>query len=152
MPDDPQVPTAVIDVRDLAAWLLLCTENDVSGIYNAAGPPLPLAEHLAVARTVAGHNGPLTAAPPRWLTEHAVQMWMGPRSLPLWIDDPDWYGMNDRSTARARATGLITRPLEDTLTDALTWENSRANPGPHGAGLTDTDERHLLMILAEDTQ
>ncbi len=152
VPDDPQVPIAVIDVRDLAAWLLHCAETDVAGIYNAAGPPRPLAEHLDVARTVAGHAGPVRAAPPAWLTEHGVQMWMGPTSLPLWIDDPDWYGMNDRSTARARAAGLTTRPLEDTLTDTLAWEESRPDPGPHGAGLTDDEEHQLLDTLTERTR
>lgn len=79
-------------------------------------------------------------------------MWMGPTSLPLWIDDPDWYGMNDRSTARARAAGLTTRPLEDTLTDTLAWEESRPDPGPHGAGLTDDEEHQLLDTLTERTR
>jgi 2'-hydroxyisoflavone reductase len=152
VPDDPQVPTAVIDVRDLAAWLLHCAETGVTGIYNAAGPSRPLAEHLALARTVAGHTGPVRAAPPEWFTDHGVQMWMGPTSLPLWIDDPDWYGMNDHSTARARDAGLTTRPLQDTLTETLVWEESRSNPGPHGAGLTDEEERQLLTLLAADTQ
>ncbi len=152
VPDDPQVPTAVVDVRDLAAWLLSCAETGVVGIYNAAGPPRPLAEHLAAARTVAGHTGPVRAASPSWLTERGVQMWMGPKSLPLWIDDPDWYGMNARSTDRARAAGLTTRPLGDTLADTLAWEEARPNPGPHGAGLTDDEEQHLLNILAEDSR
>ena len=49
-----------------------------------------------------------------------------------------------RSTARARAVGLRTRPLEETLTDVLAWELNRPGPGPHGAGLTDEEERQLL--------
>jgi len=152
VPDDPQVPTAVIDVRDLAAWLVRCAEAGAAGIYNAAAHPRPLTDHLAVARTVAGHTGPVMAVPPRWLTEHGVQMWMGPKSLPLWIDDPDWYGLNARSTDRARAAGLTTRPLEDTLADTLAWEETRPHQGPHGAGLTDDEEHQLLGTLAEDTQ
>lgn len=76
-------------------------------------------------------------------------MWMGPKSLPLWIDDTD-HGLNARNTDRARATGLTTRPLEDTLADTLAWEEARPNPGPHGAGLTDAEEQHLLDTLGED--
>lgn len=150
VPDDPQVPTALIDVRDLAAWLVGCAEAGTTGVFNTAGEPRPLADHLAMARSVAGHSGPLVAATPAWLTEHGVGVWMGPTSLPLWLDDPDWYGMNARSTDRARAAGLIARPLEQTLADTLAWERSRPAPGPHGAGLTDEEERRLLALLADD--
>jgi len=149
VPDDPQVPTAVIDVRDLAGWIVGCAEDGTSGVFNAAGEPWPLEDHLAVARSVAGHSGPLVPAPPGWLAEHGVQSWMGPTSLPLWLDDADWYGMNARSTDRARVAGLVTRPLEETLSDTLAWERSRPDPGPHGAGLTDEEERRLLTLLSD---
>lgn len=147
VPDDPLVPTGVIDVRDLATWLVTCAEIGTTGVFNAGARPIPLADHLAIARSVAGHTGPLEPAPPSWLHQHGVQSWMGPRSLPLWLDDPDWYGMSARSTDRARAAGLLTRPLEDTLADTLAWERSLPAPGPHGAGLTDEEERQLLEIL-----
>ena len=68
-------------------------------------------------------------------------------SLPLWIDDVDWHGMNARDTHRARAAGLVARPLDETLTDTLAWELSHPHPGPHGAGLTDEQERGLLSTI-----
>ena len=148
VPDAPEVPTALIDVRDLAAWLVSCAEAGTAGVFNAGGDPLSLADHLAEARAVAEHTGPLVRAPGEWLVEHGVQNWSGPRSLPLWLDDPDWYGMNARNTTRARAAGLVTRPLEQTLTDTLAWELARPEPGPHGSGLTDDEERALLDALA----
>jgi nucleoside-diphosphate-sugar epimerase len=148
VPDDPDVPTAVIDVRDLAEWLVRCAEAGTAGVFNAAGEPQPLPQHLAVARSVAGHKGPLVPAPPSWLKEQGVQSWMGPKSLPLWIDDPDWYGMNARKTDRARAAGLRTRPLQETLADALAWEQSRTAPEPRPAGLSDEEERLLLAAIA----
>ncbi len=52
-----------------------------------------------------------------------------------------------RDTSRARAAGLVTRPLDETLTDTLAWELARPEPGPHGAGLTDKEERSLLDFL-----
>jgi len=148
VPDAPDVPTAVIDVRDLATWLVSCIEAGTAGVFNAGGDPLPLADHLAKARGVAEHTGPLVSAPGDWLLKHGVQNWSGPRSLPLWLDDREWYGMNARDNTRARAAGLITRPLEQTLTDTLAWELARPEPGPHGAGLTDEEERNLLDALA----
>lgn len=148
VPDAPELPTALIDVRDLAAWLVDCAEAGTVGVLNAGANRLPLADHLAVAQSVAGHSGPLVHAPSGWLLDHSVQNWSGPLSLPLWLDDPDWYGMNARNTSRARAAGLVTRPLEQTLSDTLAWELARPQPGPHGAGLTDEEERQLLDALA----
>jgi hypothetical protein len=148
VPDAPDVPTAVIDVRDLATWLVSCAETGTAGVFNAGGNPLPMTEHLAAARAVAEHAGPLVEAPGAWLVEQGVQNWSGPRSLPLWLDDPHWYGMNARDTTRARAAGLVTRPLDQTLTDTLAWELARPEPGPHGAGLIDEEERDLFDALA----
>ena len=148
VPDAPDLPTAVLDVRDLAAWLVTCAEAGRTGVFNAGGIRMPLADHLAVARSAGGHTGPLVSVSTEWLLEHAVQSWSGATSLPLWLDEADWYGMNARDTSRARAAGLLTRPLEETLADTLTWELSRPESGPHGAGLTDEEERNLLDALA----
>ena len=59
VPDAPDLPTQVIDVRDLAAWLLTAGEYRSAGHYNACGETIPFAEHLATARRVAGHTGPV---------------------------------------------------------------------------------------------
>jgi len=133
---------AMIDVRDLAEWLVGCAESGTVGVVNAMANSRPLADHLAVARRVAGHDGPLVAVADGWLAEHDVNEWMGPRSLPLWIADPAYRGFGARSTARAEAAGLATRPLEETLADTLAWEETVTQP--HGAGLTDDEERELL--------
>lgn len=147
VPDAPQLPTAVLDVRDLAAWLVDCAEAGTAGLVNAGANRMPLAAHLAVARAVAGHTGHLVSASADWLHQQGVQNWFGPMSLPLWLDDADWQGMNARDTGRAVAAGLVARRLEQTLADTLEWELSRPDPGPHGAGLTDEQERGFLQAL-----
>jgi nucleoside-diphosphate-sugar epimerase len=145
VPQAPGQPVQMIDVRDLASWLVTCAESRTSGIYNAGANRRPLAEYLAIAQVVAGHAGRLRAVSTEWLKERGVQNWAGPRSLPLWIDDVEWYGMNARDTSRAEAAGLRTRPLEETLRDALRWEDALESH-PHGAGLSDDEERELLGV------
>jgi len=147
VPDAPQRSTELIDVRDLAAWLVRCAEDGTAGVLNAVGPEVPLHEHLAAAHRVAGTAAPVAAAPEAWLAEQGVAEWAGPRSLPLWLADPDWQGFTSRSGARARAAGLTHRPLDETLRDVLAWEETRPEH-PHGAGLADDDERALLRLLA----
>ncbi|GGJ97953.1 reductase [Pilimelia anulata] len=150
VPDVPGLRTQVIDVRDLAAWLVTAAAAGTAGVFNAAGDALPLADHLAVARDVAGHTGPVRAAPAQWLAARGVQPWAGPRSLPLWLE-PAYAGMNDRDTARARAAGLVTRPLADTLRDGLAGaaaDTQGDGSGGRPCGLAPDDERALLAEWA----
>lgn len=158
-PSDPEgavlVPDArddwcqFLDVRDLAAWLVDVAASEIAGPYDAVGPRSTLGAHLDQARAVAGHSGPEMAAAGEWLRARGVQPWMGPRSLPLWLGDPYATWFLARDGGRARAAGLVARPLEDTLTDTLAWELAREGPTERRAGLTDDDERALLADLAQ---
>lgn len=147
VPDDPQLPCQVIDARDLADWIVLLAENRISGVRNACGDPLPLAEYLRRARQVAGATGPMVEASTPWLLQQGVSPWAGPRSLPLWLGDLAWRGMNARSNALARQAGLNPRPLAQTLADTLSWARGVDVRIPH-SGLSDAEESQLLAAWA----
>ena len=144
VPDAPSLATQLIDVRDLAGWLVDAGARRLSGTYNVAGPTLALADHLEVAHQTAQHTAPVVPVDEEWLTDHGVQPWMGERSLPLWLNDPDWLGFNARDTTAAGAAGLRTRPLAETLADTLAWELTQDPDRIRLAGLTVADERELL--------
>jgi nucleoside-diphosphate-sugar epimerase len=147
VPDSPGQGTQVVDVRDLAAWLVAAVVRSTSGVLNASGDIVSLADHLAAARAVSGHDGPVLPADPDWLAAQGVQEWSGERSLPLWLHTPGWEGFGARDTSAARAAGLATRPLVETLRDTLAWE-VQAGPGrPRRAGLAPVDERDLVQEL-----
>ncbi len=147
VPDVPDAPCQVLDVRDLADWLVRCGEWRVAGTVNAGGDTVPFAAFLETSRRVAGHTGRLVPAPSAWLVEHGVQEWMGPRSLPLWLFHPGYAGFAARNNAASRSLGLTPRPLEDTLRDTAAWEEHRPAAQPRQAGLTDAEERELLGAL-----
>lgn len=147
VPDTPQHATQVIDVRDLAEWLVDASTRGIAGIFNATGATVPLSRHLDAARTVAGHTGPVVPADPQWLLDQGVRQWTGARSLPLWVADPDWRGFGSRDSGQARAAGLRTRPLEQTLADTLAWELTRDHGNARRAGLADDDERALIELV-----
>jgi len=144
VPAEQQVATQVVDVRDLALWLVHCIEDSASGVFNVSGPATPLCDHLAAARKVAGHDGALVRVSNEWLVEHQVQEWAGPRSLPLWLCKAGWEGFAARSADAALAAGLVCRPLEQTLSDVLDWEGLRDHAGPRLAGLEPEEERLLI--------
>lgn len=148
VPDSP-LTTQLLDARDLAAWLVAAGARGCTGVVNASGPQLPLAEHLATARRVAGHDGDVVPVPQEWLEEQAVAPWSGDRSLPMWLPLPEWAGFMARDTGAAEALGLATRPLADTLLDTLEWE-LRHGPGrPRRAGLAPADERELVALARQ---
>lgn len=144
VPDVPDLRTQVIDVRDLAGWIVEAAERGTSGVYNGVGEAVPLAEHLALARAVAGHTGPLVPVSQQWLVDQGVEPWMGDRSLPLWLPLPEYAGFCARDNSSALAAGLDVRPLRDTLADTLVWELEAGADRPRGAGLTGEEERRLL--------
>lgn len=146
-PDDPTLPMSLIDVRDLAAWLVRCAAARTAGVFDAVGEPDTLGRLLATAREVAGHDGPVVPAPAEWLAEHGVQEWMGDDSLPLWISDPEWRGFGAHTGAAARAAGLTNRPVAETLRDAAAYEEGRDAAEPRRCGLDDETERELLGLL-----
>ncbi|WP_415855010.1 NAD-dependent epimerase/dehydratase family protein [Sinomonas sp. G460-2] len=148
VPDAPELPAAVIDVRDLAGWIVGCVGRRTSGIFNAAGPSAPFPDHLESAREAAASDAAPVAAPEEWLLARGVGEWAGPRSMPLWFADHSMYGSRTPSTERARAAGLSFRPLIETLRDSLRWLEAQGDGGHSGAGLTDADERELLALLA----
>ncbi|MET1134228.1 MAG: NAD-dependent epimerase/dehydratase family protein [Aeromicrobium sp.] len=145
VPDDLEFPCAMIDVRDLAGWIVDLAERRVDGVFNATGPTTDLRSVLDLAARVADSSARPRPVSAERLRELGIGHWMGPATLPLWIDDPDWRGFATMDTRRARAEGLVTRPLEDTLADALAWEETRTEP--RRCGLTDDEERRVLATL-----
>jgi 2'-hydroxyisoflavone reductase len=144
VPDTPSAPTQTVDVGDLAAWLVRCGEQALTGTVNAVGQVRSLATVLDAVRLATGFDGTEVAVPSRFLLEQGVEAYMGPRSLPLWIDEAGWHAFSDRSGAAAAALGLTHRPLEDLVADALAWERSLGLDRDRRAGLTPGDERDLL--------
>lgn len=145
-----RVAASLIDVRDLARWLVSAVSGACApGIYDAVANGGTLQDHLDAARSVAGHGGPVVRVDDAWLSDRGVAEWSGPRSLPLWLADPDWQGFAGHRGDRILAAGLRPRPLEETLADTLAWEESRPASGVRGAGLSDDDERALLAAAGE---
>jgi 2'-hydroxyisoflavone reductase len=147
VPDVDGLMTQVIDVRDLARWVVAAASGQLTGTFNATGRAVPLAGHLRVAQQEAGFTGPLRKVSPAWLQAKDVAPWAGARSLPLWLPLPSHAGFGARSARAALEQGLALRPLGDTLRDTLAWELQDARPWPRQAGLSDADEHELLERL-----
>lgn len=142
---DPTCPIAMIDVEDLAAWIIDCAERRHIGTLNTTGKTTTLSEVFNESRQISNSLAVPLVVSNEVLAAQNVAPWMGPRSLPLWIDDPAFRFVSTLDTSVARDQGLTTRPLNDTLAAALKYEEHRQEP--RLAGLSDSEEIHLRQFV-----
>ena len=135
-PAPPERKAQLIDVHDLASWIIGLCERRVTGTFNATHPGTSWGDLLETCREVAGSDATFTWVPDAFLAEHEVGEWM---ELPLWLHDPEWVGMHMTDVSRALDAGLTFRPLSETVRATL----EDAEP-TDDAGLTSEREQELL--------
>ncbi|RSM58388.1 oxidoreductase [Actinoplanes sp. ATCC 53533] len=148
IPDTPDLPTQVVDVRDLAAWILDCAERGTTGAYDVVGPTTPFGEWVDLSRRIGGHTGPVVHVPQQWLLEQGVEQYMGADSLAMWLVEPGWQGFSARTGAAAAAAGLRHRDRAELVTDILGYERTAGLDRPRRAGLSPAREAALLAAFA----
>jgi nucleoside-diphosphate-sugar epimerase len=139
-------PAQLLDVRDLASFLLLVAGLGDPLVANAVGAATTLHTVLAAADEVADAGSAVSRVEPddAWLLEQGVEPFMGPESLPLWLPVDGFAGFSARDDAWAVDAGLARRPVADTLTAALHDERRLGLERPRQAGLSPGRERELV--------
>ncbi|WP_239405480.1 NAD-dependent epimerase/dehydratase family protein [Frankia sp. Cj3] len=136
-----------VDVRDFAAFLLDLMRRSVSGVFNVAAP----AGHatysgfldacIEATRTRHGSVDVVWAAQD-WLAEQGVRPWT---EIPLWRVSKGTWAMD---ATRAAETGLVCRPIGETVTDTWRWLTAGGAPVPHERqaehGIDPYKERRLI--------
>jgi 2'-hydroxyisoflavone reductase len=148
-PGTPQDPVQVIDVRDLAAWMIGALEASHLGIYNLCGPVLPLGDMLAACQEHAKSKPTLTWIDKDFLAAQKVE----PGQIPIWVPpgEPGFEGFAQVSAQKAIDTGLTTRPISDTVRDTLAWwaELPEDRRSKLRAGLPPEREKEILAAWNE---
>lgn len=118
-------PVQLIDVRDLAEWMLRQVEARATGVYNTTGPdhPLTMAEFLTACREATASEARFTWVPDDFLVEQKVSAFS---ELPFWIPEAESGALYTFDCSKAFAAGLRFRPLVDTARDV--WEWLRSSP------------------------
>lgn len=147
-PGDPARGIQLIDVRDLAAFVLDQVEASAGGVHNAVpdGTNTTMGQLVNDCARATGSD-----ATPVWMDEgflfsQGVQPW---GELPLWIPAvPDTAGFWAVSGASAKAAGLRTRPFEESVRATWEWLRSggevQAAPGTPPLGLAGEKEQQVL--------
>ena len=124
-PGTPQDPIQIIDVRDLASFMMTLVESRTNGIFNAVSPPRAFSMGDLV--TASQRASPKAGTKVTWVTEDFIAAHSKPEelNLPIWAPPTgDTAGAALTSIQVSRQTGLRSRPLEDTVRDTLAWFQS----------------------------
>lgn len=141
-PGDPGDTVQVIDVRDLAEWIVTSRETRRTGVFDGVGEVQPIGDLLAAVAAGCGVAPDWTWVPQERLQAAGVEPWAGPRSVPLWLPRPEYDGMLAHDVTPSREAGLRLRPVADTARDTLAW--ARATPDATVTGLTRAEEAEVL--------
>jgi nucleoside-diphosphate-sugar epimerase len=136
-PAPPDGPVQMVDVRDLAEWMVRMTESGMTGAFNATSPA---GAHTFGSMLDACGATDVVWADESFLLERGVEPW---RDLPLWIPvgDPEMAYFQRADVSRAVAAGLTFRPLEEIVRAVPEWMGA--------AGLPPEREAELLAEWAK---
>jgi len=146
-PGAPDTPTQVIDVRDLADFVVRCLEERTTGVFNATSPAgeLTMGELLETCRRVSGSDAAFTWADAAWLEKNNVAAWS---DMPVWVPlEGSEAGHPFIDVSRAVKAGLRFRPISETVRGTLDWWATvpqERRDAPLKAGITAEREMELL--------
>ena len=141
-PGRPDDDVQIIDVRDLATWVVEGAAARTTGVFDGVGPVSRLADLLARSAEGVGATPSWTWVDQDFLTEQGVAPWSGPDAVPLWLPRPEYDGMLAHDPTPSLAAGLRPRPVAETARDTLAWV--RAHPDAAVGGITREREAELL--------
>jgi 2'-hydroxyisoflavone reductase len=139
VPGTPADPVMIIDVRDLAEWLVVLIENNTNGEFNACGPkdPMTMAQMVEACKKGVGADASFT-----WVNEDFLEKVPEQVQFPIWVSPKEAPGFHTRKNAKAVAAGLKFRPVEDTAKATLEWFNA----------LPDERKKKMLTMVESNTE
>ena len=144
----PQHEIQIIDVRDLANFVMDCLDQKIAGTYNTVTPvgSYTMGNLLEDSQAVTA-----TMVDPVWVDDAFVDSSRAGAggALPIW--HPATGGnahVSSVSGERAQAAGLRNRPVRETIRDLMTWWDTLPEERIANARFAMTAEREAKLIAA----
>ncbi len=145
VPGAPSDPLQLIDVRDLAEWLVLLVENNTIGTFNALGPDkrMPWGRVIEACQAATKTPGSLTWIPGEFIAT------LSDIDFPIWSPYVgETRGFHTWQNARAIKAGLRFRPVELTVKDTLAWYQGQLKEEKGRVKLAFTSEQEAKVLAA----
>jgi 2'-hydroxyisoflavone reductase len=133
-----------IDVRDLAAFMLLLVETNGSGIYNAVGPRQAMTVEQFLAQSIAALKAKVQLT---WVDDYDFLAKYEIDGVVPWIlTRGNDLGHTSIVSTRSFTAGLAPRPMAETVRDTLAWFSAQPPERQASAKwvLTDAKEKEML--------
>ncbi|QLJ00760.1 NAD-dependent epimerase/dehydratase family protein [Streptomyces sp. NEAU-sy36] len=131
-PGPRDLPIQYVDARDLAEWLLGALERGLSGPYDMVSPPghTTMGALLDACVAATGADARLCWAEPERILEAGIEPWT---ELPVWVPPggETYDAVHRADVGRALATGLVCRPVSETVSDTWRWLTAIGGVAPH---------------------
>jgi 2'-hydroxyisoflavone reductase len=151
LPDTGELPYSFVDGKDLGSFVVHALETDRFGIYQTVGPDhLTFKDVVKTCQEVVNPNCNIHYADPTWLEQHDIII---ARDYPTCNLDERGHMMFSIDTKKAKQAGFTTRPLADTIQDALHYvlETNQLNDAL-SVGLSEDRMNELLQKLSQSNQ
>ncbi len=144
----PQHEIQIIDVRDLANFVVDCLEQKIAGTFNMVTPvgSYTMGNLLEDSQAVTA-----TMVDPVWVDDAFVESSGAGAggALPIWHPATgESAHVASISGKRARAAGLRNRPVRETIRDLMTWWDTLPEERITNARFAMTAEREAELIAA----
>ncbi len=120
-PGRPERPLQYVDARDLASWLLTGLAEGLTGPVDTISRSghTTTAGLLRACVRVTGSDAELVWVGEDELAAAGAEPWT---HLPCWVPESgEFAGFLEGDTSRAAGSGLVCRPVEETVADTWSW-------------------------------
>lgn len=122
-------PIELVDVKDVARFLMLAIDRSIYGTFNLTGRPMRFREFLAACNAATGSDAHFEWIPQAFLRQHGLETDSALRTFagnfPLWRPKGAQPGLFQVSSEKAFRAGWQIRAFQETALDCLTDFRSR---------------------------
>ena len=147
-PGDGNDPVEIVDVKDVARFLLLAIDKSLFGTFNLTGRSMTFREFLDRCKGATRSDAQFIWIPQEFLHEHQLEtdsaLGIYGGNFPFWRPAGASPGIYQVSSEKAFRAGWRTRPFEETALDCLLFYRSRSETLDWTDYLTEKKEKEVL--------
>ena len=151
-PGDGSDPVELVDVKDVARFLMLAIERSLYGTFNLTGKSMSFREFLDACNTRMRSDAKFVWIPQDFLHQHGLEtdstLGLFAGNFPFWRPAGAKPGLYQISSEKAFRAGWQTRALQETALDCLTYFRSQGDTLDWTDYLSPNKEKQVLDAWA----